>query len=67
MRIEEAHQILNVGREAAIDDAYSAFQRLFLMNDPKKGGSLYLQSKVVRAMEAIQDNLRASSLNGSKN
>lgn len=25
------------------------------MNDPKKGGSFYIQSKIVRAYEAIND------------
>lgn len=31
------------------------YQKLFQANDPTKGGSFYLQSKVVRAKEAIEE------------
>jgi len=31
------------------------YQKLFTANDPSKGGSFYLQSKVVRAKEAIEE------------
>jgi import inner membrane translocase subunit TIM16 len=30
------------------------FKKLFDVNDPKKGGSFYLQSKVLRARERIE-------------
>jgi len=30
------------------------FKRLFDLNDPKKGGSFYLQSKILRARERIE-------------
>lgn len=30
------------------------FKRLFDQNDPKKGGSFYLQSKILRARERIE-------------
>lgn len=32
-----------------------SFQRLFKANDKDKGGSHYLQSKVLRAREALED------------
>jgi hypothetical protein len=34
------------------------YERLFELNDPGKGGSFYLQSKVVRAKEALELELR---------
>lgn len=34
------------------------FKRLFDANDPKKGGSFYLQSKILRARERIEQQVR---------
>ena len=34
------------------------FKRLFDVNEPKKGGSFYLQSKVLRARERIELEVR---------
>lgn len=34
------------------------FKRLFDVNDPQKGGSFYLQSKVLRARERIEMEVR---------
>lgn len=36
------------------------FKKLFDMNDPKKGGSFYLQSKILRARERIEMEVRES-------
>ena len=37
------------------------FKRLFDVNDPKKGGSFYLQSKILRARERIELEVRKSA------
>lgn len=37
-----------------MEDVMERFKRLFDVNDPKKGGSFYLQSKVLRARERIE-------------
>lgn len=34
------------------------FKKLFDVNDPQKGGSFYLQSKVLRARERIESEVR---------
>lgn len=34
------------------------FKRMFDANDPKKGGSFYLQSKILRARERIELEVR---------
>jgi len=34
------------------------FKKLFDVNDPQKGGSFYLQSKVLRARERIENEVR---------
>ncbi|KAL0934045.1 mitochondrial import inner membrane translocase subunit tim16 [Colletotrichum truncatum] len=58
MTIDEACKILNV--DAPKDGASNAgevmerFKRLFDANDPKKGGSFYLQSKILRARERLE-------------
>lgn len=53
MSLEEATQILNTTTATPYEETYAKFQRLFTLNDPKKGGSFYLQSKAVRAIERI--------------
>ncbi|KAI8981982.1 Pam16-domain-containing protein [Mycotypha africana] len=49
--MEEACQILNVTKEADLAKLTKSYEHLFNVNDPAKGGSFYLQSKVVRAKE----------------
>lgn len=46
---QEASEILGVKQEAGLKDIYSKYDKLFSMNDPKKGGSLYLQAKIHHA------------------
>ncbi|KAF8466443.1 mitochondrial import inner membrane translocase subunit tim-16 [Kalaharituber pfeilii] len=57
--LDEACRILNVkpphNGETNMEDVMERFKRLFDQNDPKKGGSFYLQSKVFRARERIED------------
>ncbi|PZD29628.1 Pam16 domain containing protein [Pyrenophora tritici-repentis] len=56
--MDEACQILNVGPgkmgTIELDVVTERFKRLFDLNDPKKGGSFYLQSKILRARERIE-------------
>lgn len=42
-----------------MEDVMSRFKKLFDSNDPKKGGSFYLQSKVLRAREKLEGEIRA--------
>ena len=60
--MDEACKILHVsppkGSQAEIDQIVQRFKRLFDQNDPNKGGSLYLQSKVLRARERIEMEVR---------
>lgn len=62
MTLDEACKILNVkppqGGKADMDEVMERFKRLFDNNDPKKGGSFYLQSKIVRARERIEAEVR---------
>jgi len=54
MKSDEALKVLNIDRSAlnatVLEQQYSKY---FASNDPKKGGSFYLQSKVYRAKEAL--------------
>lgn len=61
MTIEEAIKILNVDDIQDAEKLQSSFDRLFEMNDKTKGGSFYLQSKVFRAKERIDDELKAAA------
>lgn len=58
MTLQEAVNILNVkppkGGQADMEEVMDRFKRLFDANDPKQGGSFYLQSKILRARERIE-------------
>ncbi|KAI1846185.1 hypothetical protein JX265_010562 [Neoarthrinium moseri] len=58
MTMDEACKILNVkppqGGKTNMDEVMERFKKLFDANDPQKGGSFYLQSKVLRARERIE-------------
>ena len=43
---------------ANLEEVGERFKRLFDANDPKKGGSFYLQSKILRARERIEMEVR---------
>ena len=53
MTLQEAKQILNVKENVNVEELTKNYQHLFEVNDKAKGGSLYLQSKVVRAKERL--------------
>ncbi|KAF4122783.1 mitochondrial import inner membrane translocase subunit TIM16 [Geosmithia morbida] len=61
MTLDEACRILNVkppaGGQANVDEVLQRYKRLFDANDPEKGGSFYLQSKVFRAKERFEREL----------
>ncbi|KAK7573510.1 hypothetical protein V9T40_010701 [Parthenolecanium corni] len=54
--LEEAKQILNVS-ELDQAEVKKRYEHLFQMNDKSKGGSFYIQSKVVRAKERLDHEL----------
>ncbi|KAH8887570.1 protein transporter [Thozetella sp. PMI_491] len=62
MTLDEACKILNVkppqGGQANMEEVMERFKRLFDANDPNKGGSFYLQSKVLRARERLEAEIR---------
>ncbi|KNC84715.1 hypothetical protein SARC_03089 [Sphaeroforma arctica JP610] len=51
--IAQARQVLNVSEKDSPEQIKKHFEHLFAVNEKKKGGSFYLQSKVVRAKEAL--------------
>lgn len=44
-----------------MEDVMERFKKLFDVNDPKKGGSFYLQSKILRARERIESEVRQAA------
>ncbi|XP_011498093.1 PREDICTED: mitochondrial import inner membrane translocase subunit Tim16 [Ceratosolen solmsi marchali] len=56
--LEEALQILNVQQIDESDVIQRNYKYLIEANDRSKGGSFYLQSKVVRAKERIDEELK---------
>ena len=65
LTLEEACKILNVkppqGGKTNMEDVMERFKRLFDANEPKAGGSFYLQSKVLRARERIEAEVREAT------
>ncbi|CAF3037228.1 unnamed protein product [Rotaria socialis] len=69
MTLQEAKQILNIS-DADFDDAEKIkknYEHLFNLNDKTKGGSFYLQSKIYRAKERLDQEVRVSATENSKN
>lgn len=64
MTIEEAKDILNVTDGdiygADFEQLHKNYEHLFNVNDKSKGGSFYIQSKVVRAKERIDQEIALS-------
>jgi import inner membrane translocase subunit TIM16 len=52
--------------EANLTQVHERFKRLFDMNDPKNGGSFYLQSKVLRARERIELEVRERKIENER-
>jgi len=59
MTLEEAQQILNVSKLEP-EEVQKSYEHLFNVNDKAKGGSFYLQSKVFRAKERIDQELKGN-------
>jgi mitochondrial import inner membrane translocase subunit TIM16 len=62
LTLDEACKILNVkppmGGITNMETVMDRFKKLYDLNDPKKGGSFYLQSKILRARERIELEVR---------
>lgn len=56
--LEEAKLILDIKDINDLQSVDKNFNHLFEMNDKSKGGSLYMQSKVYRAKERLDEELR---------
>ncbi|KAI5300508.1 mitochondrial import inner membrane translocase subunit TIM16 [Ascosphaera atra] len=70
LTLDEACQILNVkppqGGQTNIEQVTERFKKLFDINDPEKGGSFYLQSKILRARERIELEVRTAERNAKQ-
>ncbi|XP_054615291.1 mitochondrial import inner membrane translocase subunit TIM16-like isoform X3 [Dunckerocampus dactyliophorus] len=56
MSLQEAQQILNISTLNP-EEIQKSYEHLFKVNDKSVGGSFYLQSKVVRAKERLDEEL----------
>jgi import inner membrane translocase subunit TIM16 len=58
LSVEEARQILNIPPNATVEDVNKNYEHLFTINDKAKGGSFYIQSKVFRAKERLDEEFK---------
>ncbi|KAF1379509.1 hypothetical protein PFLUV_G00176780 [Perca fluviatilis] len=65
MSLQEAQQILNVSTLTP-EEIQKNYEHLFKVNDKTVGGSFYLQSKVVRAKERLDEELSIQTQEQSK-
>ncbi|XP_034835859.1 mitochondrial import inner membrane translocase subunit TIM16 [Maniola hyperantus] len=59
LTLEEAMQILNLDKLDP-EKVKNNYDHLFTANDKAKGGSFYLQSKIIRAKERIDTELKSN-------
>jgi import inner membrane translocase subunit TIM16 len=68
--VEEACKILDVPPpkegKADMTKVMERFKRLFDTNEPKNGGSFYIQSKILRARQRIELEVKAAEEKASK-
>jgi import inner membrane translocase subunit TIM16 len=58
MALDEAREILNLKpADVTRPKVLAQCERYFAMNDPAKGGSIYLQSKITNAKEALLEEM----------
>lgn len=65
LTLEEAKQILNVN-EIEKEAIQKSYDHLFAVNDKAKGGSFYVQSKVFRAKERLDQELKSQGNEGAE-
>lgn len=58
MTEDEARLILGLTKEDNFEKASASYEKLFKVNDPTKGGSFYLQSKIYRAKEFLDQTMK---------
>ena len=58
MDVMQARAILQVGRTPAPEEVLEQYRKYFAANDPDKGGSFYLQSKVSVARDVLLEDLK---------
>lgn len=58
MDLMQARAILQVGRTPAPEEVLEQYRKYFAANDPEKGGSFYLQSKVAVARDVLMEDLK---------
>ncbi|XP_017083617.1 mitochondrial import inner membrane translocase subunit Tim16 [Drosophila eugracilis] len=59
MTLEEAKQILNVDDPKNVEAIIKNYEHLFQVNERSNGGSFYIQSKVFRAKERLDHEIKA--------
>jgi import inner membrane translocase subunit TIM16 len=53
MALDQARQVLNVEKAYTRAQVQENFEKIFEANDPDKGGSFYIQGKVISAKETL--------------
>lgn len=66
MQKDEALKILNFERVPDKQELMERYTKYFEANDPKKGGSFYIQSKFVRAKEVVEEQLKEETAKKEK-
>jgi mitochondrial import inner membrane translocase subunit TIM16 len=69
MSVEEAIQVLNFPKEElnplGVQKLLERYDKMYKANDPSAGGSFYLQSKVYRAKESLDNEIENMIKNGN--
>ncbi|GJQ08643.1 hypothetical protein GpartN1_g1481.t1 [Galdieria partita] len=58
MTLDEASDLFGVRKDASLKEIVERSDQLYKLNDPSKGGSKYLQAKVLSARLVLEDEAR---------
>lgn len=60
MALEEAYRIVGASPDSPPELIAERLKRIYTLNDPKNGGSLYLQAKIFNAQRTLEEALKRS-------
>lgn len=58
MPLDQARQVLNLEKAFTREDVAAQFEKYYASNDPDKGGSFYVQSKVFQARDTLLGDMK---------
>eukprot|EP01103_Thecamoeba_quadrilineata_P006245 TRINITY_DN15974_c0_g1_i1.p2 TRINITY_DN15974_c0_g1~~TRINITY_DN15974_c0_g1_i1.p2 ORF type:complete len:114 (+),score=23.89 TRINITY_DN15974_c0_g1_i1:49-390(+) len=64
LTVDESMRILNLSEKPSLTEIQARYDKLYKINDPEKGGSFFLQTKIGNAKARLEKALKHNELEG---